>query len=358
MRTMRTAGRAVVFSGLTVAAGLALLLAIHLPFIRSMGSGGPPHPTRVDRRRAHSSVGTSFDRRTASIHAVALRSLSRGGDRFWRELACVILRRPVIFLLAGTAVLLALAAQASSCGSRPPRPRYSPSLESIRGFDLLAERVAAGAATPTEIVVDSRPMRASRQPKRSARTASATPSSASPRRTSWRAARNPLRRRKARYARGMESLTGRLHFYERFRHATSSSGCASRSCPVSLSGGDSLYVGGIPAQGSDYLTRAYDSFPGSSPRCCLYVILVRARSRSILIPLKAVVPQPSHRRAGPRDARRQLSGRARDRGTRSLPSRRDRGGWVPIFLFATPFRASRWTTRSTSSCGCAKHGTG
>src|ERR671936_471224 len=40
VRTMQTAGRAVVFSGATVAIGLALLLFMPLPFMRSMGVGG------------------------------------------------------------------------------------------------------------------------------------------------------------------------------------------------------------------------------------------------------------------------------------------------------------------------------
>ena len=37
---MRTAGHAVLFSGATVAIGLACLVLIPLPFIRSMGVGG------------------------------------------------------------------------------------------------------------------------------------------------------------------------------------------------------------------------------------------------------------------------------------------------------------------------------
>ena len=40
VRTMETAGRAVVFSGATVAIGLALLLFMPLPFVRSIGVGG------------------------------------------------------------------------------------------------------------------------------------------------------------------------------------------------------------------------------------------------------------------------------------------------------------------------------
>ena len=37
---METAGRAVVFSGMTVAIGLLALIALPLPFLRSMGYGG------------------------------------------------------------------------------------------------------------------------------------------------------------------------------------------------------------------------------------------------------------------------------------------------------------------------------
>src|SRR5207253_4232877 len=40
VRTMTTAGRSVVFSGATVALGLALLLFIPVPFVRSLGIGG------------------------------------------------------------------------------------------------------------------------------------------------------------------------------------------------------------------------------------------------------------------------------------------------------------------------------
>src|SRR4029079_4156089 len=40
LRTMETAGRAVIVSGFTVAIGLALLLFMPLPFMRAMGVGG------------------------------------------------------------------------------------------------------------------------------------------------------------------------------------------------------------------------------------------------------------------------------------------------------------------------------
>src|SRR5581483_1782844 len=40
VRTMQTAGRSVLFSGATVAIGLALLLVMPVPFVRSLGIGG------------------------------------------------------------------------------------------------------------------------------------------------------------------------------------------------------------------------------------------------------------------------------------------------------------------------------
>jgi RND superfamily putative drug exporter len=54
--------------------------------------------------------------------------------------------------------------------------------------------------------------------------------------------------------------------------------------------GAQVYVGGIPAQGFDYLTRTYRSFPwlAAGALVLMYLILLRA-FRSILIPLKAVL---------------------------------------------------------------------
>ena len=50
MTTMTTAGRATLFSGATVAIGLALLVFMPLPFMRSMGVGGLLVPLVLDRR--------------------------------------------------------------------------------------------------------------------------------------------------------------------------------------------------------------------------------------------------------------------------------------------------------------------
>ena len=56
-RAMETAGRAVVFSGITVAIGLFALIALPLPFLRSMGYARPADPAGVDAGRDHAAAG-------------------------------------------------------------------------------------------------------------------------------------------------------------------------------------------------------------------------------------------------------------------------------------------------------------
>src|SRR5581483_7110546 len=59
VRTMETAGRAVVFSGVAVALGLALLLAMPLPFMRMMGLAGFLIPRSGSRARSWRDRGRS-----------------------------------------------------------------------------------------------------------------------------------------------------------------------------------------------------------------------------------------------------------------------------------------------------------
>jgi RND superfamily putative drug exporter len=119
VRTMRTAGRAVIFSGATVAIGLALLLFMPLPFMRSMGIGGFLIPLvsiaaaatlqpvllslygRRGTKRVH--VAEWFRRRVG----VPLPHVAGPDDEhgFWARLARWIMARPFAFLAGGVAVL-------------------------------------------------------------------------------------------------------------------------------------------------------------------------------------------------------------------------------------------------------------
>ncbi len=52
-RAMETAGRAVVFSGITVAIGLLAMIALPVPFLRTMGYGGMLIPLVTHAGRDH-----------------------------------------------------------------------------------------------------------------------------------------------------------------------------------------------------------------------------------------------------------------------------------------------------------------
>ena len=108
--TMQTAGRTVLFSGLTVAAAMSSLLVFPQAFLRSMGYGGIaavlvamlaaltvlPATLRLLGRRIDKGR-VLRRRRTEDDHGV------------WARIAAGVMRRPVFVLVAVTAGLLVLA---------------------------------------------------------------------------------------------------------------------------------------------------------------------------------------------------------------------------------------------------------
>jgi len=123
-RTVATAGRTVVVSGITVAAALASLLLFPEVFLRSMGYGGvatvlvdmlaavtvmPALLAVVGRRVNALAVRRSVARPRGAAHGGrppgAPRGAAAGG---WYRLARVVMRRPAVFAVVIVAVLLAL----------------------------------------------------------------------------------------------------------------------------------------------------------------------------------------------------------------------------------------------------------
>src|SRR5579864_9245101 len=100
--TMATAGRSVLFSGATVAIGLALLLFVPVPFVRSLGVGGVLVPlvsmaaVATLQPALLAVLGRRGMRRVELVPAA--RDLDRG---FWTRLANAIMARPVRFLAVG-----------------------------------------------------------------------------------------------------------------------------------------------------------------------------------------------------------------------------------------------------------------
>ena len=177
---MATAGRAVVFSGATVAIGLALLLFMPLPFMVSMGVGGFLIPLvsivaavtlqpvllslfgRRGTRRVHVADFLRDRLRLPVPRFAGTTDVERG---LWARLARSIMRRPLVYLALGVTVLVAAAVPAFDLELTPGSASGTPqSPESIRGFNVLREAVGPGALAPTQVLVDAGEGRSVRDP--------------------------------------------------------------------------------------------------------------------------------------------------------------------------------------------------
>jgi uncharacterized membrane protein YdfJ with MMPL/SSD domain len=270
VRTMATAGRAVLFSGATVAVGLALLLFVPVPFIRSLGVGGFLVPL--------ASMAAAITLQPALLRVLGRRANARTfrpQGRFWARWARAIMRRPWPFLLGGAALLVAAAVPAAwlqvTPGSVSALPRGP---DSVAGLELLRDQAGAGALTPIEILAPRTATRAiARLTNRTFRDPEAY-ITASGRRPpyvagDWR----------------------RIYVIGRHEYGDERTQALVRRIRNDYVPKDvRMYVTGAPAQGVDYLDRSYDYFPWlvAGALALTYLILLRA-FRSLLLPLKAVI---------------------------------------------------------------------
>jgi putative drug exporter of the RND superfamily len=320
VRAMSTAGRAIVFSGLAVAAGLALLLFMPVPFIRSMGVAGLVIPLV--------SIVAALTLQPALLSLFGRRGLRRleVGVRLptfpWGRLGAWVVRRRVIVLVLSCAVLVGAALPAFALGLTPGSISGIPhSLESVRGFDLLRKRVAAGAVTPTEVVIDA----GSRAATHTAANRLVGALFHDPEVLLVAGGPSmPYVDPSGRYSRvfainrHVYSAAPTRRFVDRLRETIVPA--------LELPPGARTYAGGIPAQGVDFLDRAYGAFPWLSVAVLLVTFLILLRAfRSIVLPLKAVVLNV-------------LTVAAVYGLLEVVFGEVD--GWVPIFLFATLFGLS------------------
>src|SRR6185312_12483019 len=113
--TMATAGRATLFSGLTVAIGLALLVFMPLPFMRSMGVGGllVPLVSIAASATLLPALLAMLGRGVNRFRVIPKRILDRRAQKdvtgYWHRLATSIMRRPVLWFCAAGGLMLVLA---------------------------------------------------------------------------------------------------------------------------------------------------------------------------------------------------------------------------------------------------------
>jgi putative drug exporter of the RND superfamily len=271
-RAMETAGRAVVFSGITVAIGLFALIALPLPFLRSMGYGGMLIPL-VSTLVAITLLPVVLAKAGARLDWPHRRSDDQA-SRTWTRWATAVARRRWVAAGAGTAVVvvLALAATDLQLGS-------SDADTIARAGDAKAGLVALeragigeGALMPHEILVDG-----ATDPARVAadlRAVDGVHGAVAPAGPLWRTRGSALVEAIPVADSGSEAGGRTLAAVRATAHAA----------------GPDVRVGGQPASNADFIDAVYGSFPLMIALITITTFVLLARAfRSLLLPLKAIV---------------------------------------------------------------------
>jgi uncharacterized membrane protein YdfJ with MMPL/SSD domain len=305
-RTMATAGRATLFSGLTVAIGLALLLVMPLPFIRSMGAGGVLIPLVSIAASATllpallSVLGPGVNRWRVVPRAWLDRRAS-GETGFWTRLAHSIMRHPVVYLTSAVTVLVALALPALSLHLTSGDNRGAPSgTEATAGLRLLESHIGPGSLAPQQVVVDTGTPGGAHAPA----TVAAQLRLVGELRSDPRIVASTIQApalgstSAARQASLLDPTAQVLQIRAAGRtdsgtpeaialvHAIRNKYIPAAGFPAS----DRVLLTGAPAFGVDFTAKAYGAFPWlvAAVLVITYFILLRA-FRSVVLPLKAVL---------------------------------------------------------------------
>ncbi len=312
VRTVATAGRAVVFSGGAVAVGLGLLLVVPVPFIRSMGIGGLLIPVV--------SVVAALTLQPALLSLLGERLGGRlRGGAFWGSLARAIMRRPRTFLAAGSIVMVALALPAATLELTPGSLTGIPSsAESVQGYDALRNALGGGLVTPTHVVIAGGGAAAT---ERLVRDLARDPETL----VVARGKHPPYVAEDGRYRQVIVAnrhewgAAATRRYVERLRN---------RLIPAARFPATArVYAGGAPPQGVDFVSRTYGAVPWLVLWVLVFTYLVLLRAfRSAVIPLKALV----------------LNGLsvAATYGVLALVFAHPIEAWIPVFLFAALFGLS------------------
>jgi putative drug exporter of the RND superfamily len=272
---MRTAGHSVAVSGLTVAIGLLALVVVPVPFIRSIGFGGLLIPlisvaaalTLVPAVLA--GIGPRIDRRHRPERD------AQPGAR-WTAWARLVVRRRWVAALSGLAILLLLAAVATTL--RPGRPAVDAlssggtAQQALRTLEDAG--LGAGALTPVELVSG----RGEGEGGRGAPLTAAQRATLQRETPGVRAVVSP-----SDWRRGDTSVSVALLTPDAATDAGQDAVDALRASDVAAAGGPS-------AQDRDLTEAIYAAFPLMIAIIALITFLLLARAlRSVLLPIKAIV---------------------------------------------------------------------
>lgn len=156
-QTVRTAGRAVAFSGLVVALAMGAMLVPDLAFIRSMGIGGVMAilTTVLAALTLLPALLALLGERINRPHWFAFRLTTGGAHPFWERWATLVMGRPWVFTVGVTGILLLLAWPAWSMKlGYTGAFGLGPGVESRKGLELIQQMGLGGASDAFEVLLD------------------------------------------------------------------------------------------------------------------------------------------------------------------------------------------------------------
>jgi RND superfamily putative drug exporter len=271
-KAMETAGRAVVFSGITVAIGLLALVALPLPFLRSMGYGGMLIPL-VSVLVAITLLPVVMAKLGSRLDWPHRRTDDKA-SRAWTRWATLVARHRWVAALAGMAVVLALVVAATDLQlGTSDANTLAKSGDSRTGLVALEKAgIGEGALLPHEILVEG-----GSDPGEVARAvagADGIHGAVAPADQQWRRDGTALVEAIPVPDSGTAEGGDTLDAVREEAHAI----------------GPDVRVGGQPASNADFIDAVYGSFPLMIALITITTFILLARAfRSLLLPAKAIL---------------------------------------------------------------------
>jgi RND superfamily putative drug exporter len=271
-RAMETAGRAVVFSGITVAIGLFALIALPLPFLRSMGYGGMLIPL-VSTLVAITLLPVVMAKLGSRLDWPHRRTDDKA-SRAWTRWAEAVSRRRWVAAGAGMAVIVALALAATDLQlGTSDADTIAKSGDAKEGLTALEDAgIGEGALLPHEILIEG-----DTDPDEVAAQLSGVEGmhgAVAPDNQDWRRDGTALVEAIPVPDSGSDEGGTTLDGVRSTAHAA----------------GSDVRVGGQPAANADFIDAVYGSFPLMVALITVSTFILLARAfRSLLLPLKAIL---------------------------------------------------------------------
>jgi putative drug exporter of the RND superfamily len=269
---METAGRAVVFSGITVAIGLLALIALPLPFLRSMGYGGMLIPV-VSVLVAITLLPVVLAKAGSRLDWPHRRTDDKA-SRAWTRWAELVARRRWIAAAAGMAVVLALVVAATDLQlGASDADTVTKSGDAKTGLVALEDSgIGEGALLPHEVLVEG-----GSDPSEVVKAVSGVEGihgAVAPESAQWRRDGTALVEAIPIPDSGTSDGEATLEGVRDAAHGV----------------GTDVKVGGQPASNADFIDAVYGSFPLMIALITITTFILLARAfRSLLLPAKAIL---------------------------------------------------------------------